>query len=98
MSTALEGLVRQTLVVISEGQLCKKVFAPAGWLHSKIQSLDQLNACVDRAVIQQLRLLVVVGEDELSRSLQLLELKKESFQNLDFGVLLVSEEIGRAHV
>ncbi|MFM8312835.1 MAG: HD domain-containing phosphohydrolase, partial [Deltaproteobacteria bacterium] len=87
-----EGLVRQTLVVISEGQLCKKVFAPAGWLHSKIQSLDQLNACVDRAVIQQLRLLVVVGEDELSRSLQLLELKKESFQNLDFGVLLVSED------
>lgn len=92
MSTALEGLVRQTLCVISEGELCKKVIAPQHWLHSKIQSLNQLNACVDRAVTQGLRLLLVVGEDELSRSLQLVELKKQNYPEFSFGVLLVSKE------
>jgi len=92
MSTALEGLVRQTLCVISEGELCKKVVPPSTWTHSKIHSLDQLNACVDRAVNQQLRLLLVVGEDELERSLQLLSLKRENYSEFNFGVLLVSKE------
>jgi len=92
MSTALEGLVRQTFCVISEGELCKKIIAPQQWLHSKIQSLDQLNACVDRAVAQGLRLLLVVGEDELSRSLQLVDLKKQNNPDFAFGVLLVSKE------
>lgn len=92
MSTALEGLVRQTLVVISEGQLCKKVHVPENWIYSKIQSFDQLNACSDRAQAQHLRLLLVVGEDELLRSLQLLDLKKESSAEFTFGVLLVSKD------
>lgn len=92
MSTALEGLVRQTLVVISDGELCKKVHAPSAWVSSKIQSLDQLNACADRAVLNQLRLLLIVGEDELGRSLQLLDLKKNNFPLFEFGVLLVCKE------
>ncbi|NBY20413.1 hypothetical protein EBQ74_09275 [bacterium] len=92
MSTALEGLVRQTFCVISEGELCRKVSPPSNWIHSKIQSLDQLNACADRAVSEQLRLLLVVGEDELTRSLQLLNLKKETFPHFAFGVLLVSKD------
>jgi HD-GYP domain-containing protein (c-di-GMP phosphodiesterase class II) len=92
MSTALEGLVRQTLIVISEGHLCKKVHVPENWIYSKIQSFDQLNACADRAQSQHLRLLLVVGEDELSRSLQLLDLKKENFAEFTFGILLVSKD------
>ncbi len=92
MSTVLEGLIHQTLCVISDGELCKKVVLAQNWIHSKIQSLDQLNACVDRAVSQHLRLLLIVGEDELSRSLQLLDLKKETYTQFAFGVLLVSKD------
>ncbi|MSP19106.1 MAG: GAF domain-containing protein [Bdellovibrionales bacterium] len=92
MSAALEDLVRQTLCVISEGELCRKATAPEGWPQSKIQSLDQLNACADRAVAQAMRLILIVGEEELSRSLQLLNLKKEVYPQFIFGVLLVSKD------
>jgi HD-GYP domain-containing protein (c-di-GMP phosphodiesterase class II) len=92
MSFSLEVNLRQTLIVVKEGNNTRKVDIPKLWQGVRVFSPDQILGVFEKSAGQGRRLLVVLGEEDFDKTFQLMRLRAQKERAAVFGFVVVTSD------
>ncbi len=91
MAYALDASMRHALFVVREGASTRKILIPQQWPTATVASPDQLLQCVEKAITQKNRLIMVVGEEEFEKTYQLAKLRIDKEKFVSYGFVVISK-------